>query len=255
MGETAFAFSGVGVAYGAVKALDGVTADIKRGEITCLAGPNGAGKTTLLKVAAALIEGTGTTRLFGRPLRDWPRDELARRVAYLPQGGEAAWPLSAYEIAALGRLPHGGGLTRQTEADAAAIARALARADIAHLGARPIDKLSTGERVRALFARALATEADVLLADEPAAHLDPEHQIRLMELLREEADRGAAVLVTLHELALAARCDRVIVLAEGRIAADGPPAAALSDAVLARVFRVEVHRAEGAPVPWRRAQS
>ena len=118
------------------------------------------------------------------------------------------------------------------------------------------DKLSAGERACVLLARALATEADILLADEPAAHLDPAHQLRLMQTLHEEARRGSAVVVTLHELALAARyCDRLLVLDNGRVAASGTPDEALGDEILARVFGVSALRATGADgshalIPW-----
>jgi len=226
--------------------------------VTCLVGPNGAGKTTLLKVAAALLpRHSGDCALFGRPLTAWPREELARRVAYLPQGGEIAWPLRVREIVGLGRMPHGAGLRAMTPDDEAAAERAIVRADVSHLADRRADRLSAGERMRVLFARALATNADIMLADEPAAHLDPEHQLRLMELLGEEARRGAAVLVTLHELGLAARCDRVIVLSRGRKAAEGPPHEALNDETLASIFRVEAAHAAipgggSIPVSWRR---
>jgi iron complex transport system ATP-binding protein len=255
---SAVAFSHVHLTFGATRALDGVSARFEPGAITGIVGPNGAGKTTLLKVAAGLLPLTsGQCTVFDRAVELWPRDALARRVAYLPQGGEAAWPLPAHEVVALGRLPHGATLGRISPANAAAIARALERADAAAFASRRVDTLSAGERARVLFARTLATGADVLLADEPAAHLDPAHQLQMMELLREEALRGAAVAVTLHELALAARCDRLIVLDRGHIAAEGKPDTALSDAVLARVFGVSAIRApvaDGAaiPVPWQR---
>ncbi len=243
-----------------IKALDGIAVDIAKASLSCIVGPNGAGKTTLLRVAAGLAAlDSGSCALLGRALTVWPREERARRIAYLPQGGETAWPLRAHEIVALGRLPHGAGNGRGTARDRDAVERALIRADVAHLADRRVDRLSAGERVRVLFARALSTEADILLADEPAAHLDPEHQLRLMELLTEEAARGAAVVVTLHELALAARCARVLVLDQGRVAADGPPEVALNDDTLARIFRVEVVRADAPdtpvttiPVSWRR---
>jgi len=251
-------FTQAHVRFGTRNALDGVSARLEPGAVTGIVGPNGAGKTTLLKVAAGLLSlASGMCAAFDRAVSSWPREMLARRVAYLPQGGEAAWPLPAHEIVALGRLPHGATLGRLTSADAAAIERALARADALAFASRRVDALSAGERARVLFARALATEADVLLADEPAAHLDPAHQLRLMELLREEAARGAAVAVTLHELPLAARCDRLLVLDHGRVAAEGLPDAALSDDVLARVFGIAAARATGAngisaPVPWTR---
>jgi iron complex transport system ATP-binding protein len=239
-------------------ALDGVDASIEAGSVTGILGPNGAGKTTLLKVAAGLLSlESGHCRLHGRDITEWKRETLARHVAYLPQGGQAAWPVTSRDVVALGRVPHGAALGRLSPEDSAAIERALQRADAVGLASRRIDEISAGERMRVLLARALATEADILLADEPAAALDPAHQLQLMELLREEASRGAAVLVTLHELALAARwCDRILVLDQGHLAADGPPATALADDVLARVFSVEAVRLtrEGSAtlVPWRR---
>jgi iron complex transport system ATP-binding protein len=255
---SAVVFTHAHVHFGAARALDGVSARIEPGTITGIIGPNGAGKTTLVKVAAGLLPLTsGNCTVFDRAIAQWPREALARRVAYLPQSGEAAWPLPAHEIVALGRLPHGGALGRLSAIDAAAIEKALTRADASAFASRRVDTLSAGERARVLFARALATEADVLLADEPAAHLDPAHQLQMMELLREEATRGAAVAVTLHELALAARCDRLLVLDKGRLAVEGKPDVALSDDILARVFGVSAARAtvaDGAtiPVPWQR---
>jgi iron complex transport system ATP-binding protein len=237
-------------------AVDDVSAEIPAGQVTCIVGPNGAGKTTLLKAGAGLLPlESGSCALLGRPLREWSREERARRIAYLPQGGDAAWPVLAEDLVALGRMPHGARLARLAPADREAVARAMERADVRHLANRRVDQLSTGERMRVLFARALATGADLLLADEPAAHLDPAHQLRLMRLLAEEAARGAAVLVTLHELALAAGCDRVLVLDRGRLAAAGTPGEALSDDVLAKVFGVAAARAVlpagiAAPVPY-----
>jgi len=240
-----------------VRALDGISTAIQPGAVSCIVGPNGAGKTSLLRVAAGLLAlDSGTCTVSGRALSDWPRDALARRVAYLPQGGTVDWPLPARAVVSLGRMPHGAALFRLSSIDKEAVERALVRADVVQFAARRVDQLSAGERARVLLARALATEADVLLADEPAAHLDPAHQLRLMMLLRQEARRGVAVLLTLHELSLAARCDRVLVLDRGRLAADGPPSEALSDAVLADVFNVGAVRAHGpdgiaAPVPWK----
>lgn len=233
-------------------ALDGVTAEIPRGAVTCIVGPNGAGKTTLLRLAAGLIEPTaGEVFLGGRALGTWKRDALARTLAYLPQGGDAAWPIVARELVALGRMPHGASQGRLNGKDADAVENAIARADIAPFADRRVDRLSAGERSRVLFARALATEAEILLSDEPAAYLDPSHQLRLMALLAEEAKRGASVVVTLHELALAARCDHLIVLHRGRIAAQGKPEISLSDRVLAEVFGIRAARAAGgfAPIP------
>jgi iron complex transport system ATP-binding protein len=238
-------------------ALNGVSAVVEAGRVTAVVGPNGAGKTSLVRAAAGLVPLTsGSCAVLDRPLSSWPRDALARHVAYLPQTGDAAWPLPAKDVVALGRMPHGARLGAFAPADADAVERAMARADVLHLAGRRVDQLSAGERARVLFARALATEAEILLADEPAAHLDPAHQLRLMRLLQEEAARGVCVLVTLHELALASSCDRVLVLDRGRLAAEGDASSALSDEVLAEVFGIRAIRAArpsggSAPIPDR----
>jgi iron complex transport system ATP-binding protein len=235
------AFENASAGYGGRLALRSVSAVFKPGAVTGIVGPNGAGKTTLLRAALDLLPLLGGRVLVqGRSVGAWSREALARTVAYLPQGGEAHWPVPARDLVALGRLPH-------RDRDARAIAGALARADAAQFADRRTDELSAGERARVLFARALATETPILLADEPAAWLDPAHQLRLMALLREEAARGTAVAVTLHDLSLAARhCDEILVLHEGRVAGSD-----LSDEILARVFGIAALRTDGALMPWR----
>ena len=242
--SAALQFNDVSVRYGTRRVLDNVSLSLDEGCVTGLAGPNGAGKTTLLRAALSLLKPeAGHIALFGKPLGGWSDDARARAMAYLPQAGESHWPLIARRVVALGRMPHRAGLARLSQADETAIEDALARCDAAELADRRMDELSAGERARVLLARALATLAPVLLVDEPAAHLDPAHQLRLMELLREEARRGTAVIVTLHDLALATRyCDRLVLLKDGRVAAQGTPDAALSDAALAHVFGVRAAR-------------
>jgi len=237
---SAVVFDKISVAFGSRPALNGFSAAFKPGCVTGIIGPNGAGKTTLLRAALGLLPVTaGAIRVLDRPLSGWKRDALARALAYLPQGGDARWPMRAGEVVMLGRLPHRAAFAAPSLKDQLAVAEALGRCDAAQFVDRRMDELSAGERARVLFARALATGAQVLLADEPAAYLDPSHQLRLMELLREEAGRGTAVAITLHDLALAGSyCDEVLVLAEGRLAAAGGPEAALSDATLARVFQI-----------------
>jgi len=241
---SALVFDKVTVRFGARAALSEVAARFAAGAVTGVVGPNGAGKTTLLRAALGLLPlSGGTIRIQNKSLDAWSRQGLARTVAYLPQGGEARWPMLARDVVMLGRLPHLSALAAPGPVDFAAVDAALARCDASGFAARRMDALSAGERARVLFARALSTGAPVLLADEPAAFLDPSHQLRLMELLREEARRGAAVAVTLHDLPLAARhCDAIVVLHEGRVAADGPPGAALSDTTLAGVFGVAALR-------------
>jgi iron complex transport system ATP-binding protein len=233
-------FSDVHLSYGARQVLNGISCSFAPGEVTGLIGPNGAGKTTLLRLGLGLLAASGgEVTLLGRPLRHWDARDRARALAYLPQSNEAHWPMLARRVVALGRLPHEASLQRLGAADKEAISRALERCDAGDLAERRMDGISAGERARVLLARALATEAPVLVADEPAAHLDPGHQLQLMRLLREEAGRGTAVCVTLHDLALAVRfCDRLLVMKAGRIVATGTPASALSGAVLAEVFGV-----------------
>jgi iron complex transport system ATP-binding protein len=246
--SAALTFEDVSVRYGARPALDGVTASLAPGAVTGIVGPNGAGKTTLFRAALGLVPlSGGTVRIQSKPLGGWARAALARTVAYLPQGGEAHWPLLARDVAALGRMPHLGPFAAPSAEDARAIDEALARCDAARFADRRMDELSAGERARVLLARALATQAPVLLADEPAAYLDPAHQLRLMALLRDEAARGTAVAVTLHDLSLASRhCDALVVLDAGRVAATD-----LSDETLSKVFGIAALRAEAALIPWR----
>jgi len=234
----------VSVRYGARAALSEVSARFSAGAVTGIVGPNGAGKTTLLRAVLGLqpLNG-GSIRILNKRLAEWPREGLARAAAYLPQGGEAKWPMLVEEVVMLGRLPHRARFASPSAADRGAVREALERCDATQFARRRMNELSAGERARVLFARALAIGAPILLADEPAAFLDPAHQLRLMELLREEARRGGTVAVTLHDLPLAARhCDELVVLHQGRMAAEGEPAQALSDKVLAEVFGVAALR-------------
>lgn len=236
----AIIFEHVTVRFGDRVALDDMTARIRAGAVTGIVGPNGAGKTTMLRAALGLQPfSQGAVRVLDKPLGEWSREALARALAYLPQGGEARWPMLARDVVLLGRLPHRAGFKSADIKDRLAAEDALARCDATVFASRRMDELSAGERSRVLFARALATGSSVLLADEPAAYLDPAHQLGLMDLVKEEARRGTAVVVTLHDLSLAARhCDEVLVLDEGRVAAVGPPQTSLSNDTLARVFRI-----------------
>ncbi len=256
----ALEFHAVSAAYGSRAVLSDISTAFAAGAVTGIVGPNGAGKTTLFRVALGLIKPSGgTIAVLGKPLSQWSRDELARAIAYLPQGSDAHWPLEARQLVALGRLPHRAAFAALSARDIAAVDEALRRCDALQFARRRMDELSAGERARVLFGRALATAAPVLLTDEPAAYLDPAHQLRLMELLREEAQRGTAVAVTLHDLALASRhCDEIVVLDKGRLAGQGMPQDALSDALLANVFGIAaMHTPDplggrAALTPWRR---
>jgi len=256
----ALEFRAVSTSYGSRAVLSDISTGFAAGRVTGIVGPNGAGKTTLFCAALGLLKpSSGTIDVLAKPLARWSREGLARAIAYLPQGSDAHWPLQARQLVALGRLPHRARFAALSAGVLAAVDEALRRCDALQFAARRMDELSAGERARVLFARALATAAPLFLADEPAAYLDPAHQLRLMELLREEAGRGTAVAVTLHDLALASRhCDEIVVLDKGRLAGQGAPQDALSDALLARVFGVAaLHTPDpsggrAAVTPWRR---
>lgn len=238
--------------------IESLDLDLNAGQVVALVGPNGAGKTTLLRAVAGLLPlSAGSFRSSGRPIDDFAPEERARIVAYLPQGGASHWALAARRIVELGRLPHRSRFAGLSATDRAAIDRAIAATDIALLLDRPFDELSGGERARVLLARALAVEAKLLLADEPVAALDPAHQLEVMEILRARAAGGAAVVVVLHDLVLAARfADRVVLMDRGRIVGAGVPSAVLGPEALASVYGVEAIEvaAEGARfvMPWRR---
>jgi iron complex transport system ATP-binding protein len=232
-----------------------VTFALGAGELVALCGPNGAGKSTLLRVLLGLHAPlAGRVTLGGAPLASLRRREVARRVALLPQESPPELPLTVREIVALGRLPHLGRFEPERPGDLRAVEDALAATDTAALAERPMVELSGGERHRVHLARALAQEAPVLLLDEPIAGLDLVHQLQALELLRATVAGGAgrAAIVALHELSLAARfCDRILLLADGALQADAPPAAVLTPETLARVFGVEADvRADGAGRPF-----
>ena len=242
----------IAVRFGPVGLFEGVDLAIRAGEMVGLIGPNGAGKTTLLRVLANLRapEG-GQVRYAGRTAPEIGRRELARRIAYLAQGGSVHWPMRVEALVALGRLPHRRPLQGLAAADRRAIELAMAAADVASLRMRTMAQVSGGERMRVLLARALAVDADILLADEPIAALDPLHQLQVMELLRTIAGEGRGVIAVLHDLALAMRfCHRLVLLAGGGILVEGPPAQVLTDAHLARAYGVEVVRGERDGVPF-----
>jgi iron complex transport system ATP-binding protein len=233
-----------------------VSLALSPGHLVALVGPNGAGKTTLLRALAGLVPSEGAIHVGGDALSSLSLRERARRFAYLPQGHIVHWPLPARDIVALGRYPHGAtDPARLTPRDTEAVQRAMQAADVTKFAARRVTELSGGERSRVALARVLAGEAPVILADEPTNSLDPRHQIDVMKTLRAAADQGTLVIVVTHDLGLAARfADTILVLSEGRLVSQGAPAEALSEQVMADVFRISAYRAEYQRevviVPW-----
>jgi len=229
------------------RVVDGVSLTLEKGGFTGLIGPNGAGKSTFLRACLGLVPASGALRLDGVDLAALRPAERARHIAYLPQEREVAWAMSVEAVVALGRLPHHARFAAPSARDRAAVDAAIARMDLSAFRHRTVTSLSGGERARVLIARALAQETPVLLADEPLAGLDPQHQIALMRLFRELAAEGRIVVASMHDLTLAARwCDRLLLLREGRAFAEGPPQTVLTAATLAEVYRVETFIGEAA---------
>jgi iron complex transport system ATP-binding protein len=237
--------------------LDGIELAFAGGQLSAIVGPNGAGKTTLLRLLAGLeTPSAGEVTLDGSAVATLAAMARARRIAYLPQGASIHWPLLGRDLVALGRLPHGAEPSRPLPpSDLAAVETALARVGGVPLADRRIDELSQGERARLAMARVLATGAEIILADEPVANLDPAYALEAMTLLEAEAARGVCVVVCLHDLGLTARfADRVVLLANGRVWADGPPRTALHPDVIGGAygvgFRTAVVDGIEQPIAW-----
>ena len=237
-------------ALGGAPVLHGIALALAAGRWTAIVGPNGAGKSTLLKVLAGLLPHAGEVSLFGTPLAQWPRRDRAQRLCWLGQGGvaeSAADDLTVYDVAMLGRLPHQRWLAAPSEADRAAVERALRSTQAWDWRGRPLGQLSGGERQRVLLARALAVEAELLLMDEPLANLDPPHQADWIATARSLVAQGRTVVSVLHELNAALAADALVVMAGGRVQHHGDSGDAATHEALRAVFegRVAVHRIEG----------
>jgi iron complex transport system ATP-binding protein len=223
-------------------AVDGVSLTVDPARITALVGPNGSGKSTLLKGLSAQLEPTtGRTVLDGRAVETYDDTELARRLGILHQEMDEVARLRVEELVAHGRYPYRGFLERPSEADVAAIERALSLTGIERLRDRPLADLSGGQRRLAWLAMVLAQDTDVLLLDEPTTFLDLRHQLAVMDVVCElRDDVGTTVVVVLHDIEQAARyADEMVVLSEGVVAARGPPAEIVTADLLADVFGIE----------------
>lgn len=218
--------------------LDGISVQLRAGEVLGIVGPNGSGKSSLLKVLAGVLQPTaGKVLLDGAPLQAQPPLARARKLAWLEQSPHVYWPLQVEQVVALGRLPYGDAGSREAQQ---AVEAALFVTVTDKLRARAFHTLSEGEKVRVHLARVLAGKPRIVLADEPVAALDPWHQLHVLELLRAEAVRGTGIAVVLHDLQHAARyCERLLVLDGGKVVAQGKPADVLNAELLAQVWRIE----------------
>jgi iron complex transport system ATP-binding protein len=214
-----------------------VSLTIASGEIVALLGPNGAGKTSLLRAALGLIQlSAGEARLGGADPRALGARERALRAAYLPQRPQSIWPVSVERLVALGRYAYGAAPDRLAREDQAAVDAALKACALEPLRARRMDEISGGEKARAHLARALAQQAPLLVLDEPTAGLDPAQALAVADIMRGRIANGAVILST-HDVALAARtANRILLLREGGIVAQGPPEAALTPEALAAAY-------------------
>jgi iron complex transport system ATP-binding protein len=232
-------------------AVAGVDLRVAAGEFVALLGPNGSGKSTLLRVLlGALRPASGSVSFRGRPLDDWPRAALAREIGVITQAEEFAFPITVRELVAMGRYAHLGAWRRETMTDRNAIDDALARCEVAGLADRSVLELSGGERQRARLARALAQQPRTLVLDEPTASLDIAHEMALFEMLAELSRCAVSIIVVTHNINLAARyARRLVLLDDGRSVADGAPADVITRAVLERVYHwpVRIRTEDEAP--------
>ena len=224
-------------------ALAELSFSVAPGEIVGVIGPNSAGKTTLIRLVTRVVEPVaGEIALAGRPLGRWDRAGLARRVAVVPQGVPPQFPFTVEELVLMGRYPHGPGRYFESAADLAAARVAMAATGVLELAPLRLEDLGGGERQRAVIARALAQEPQLLILDEPTAHLDLRYQAESAALMKRlNREQGVTILLVSHDLNLASEvCDRLVLMAGGRLVAIGVPEAVLEESVLATVFGCEV---------------
>ncbi|HET7472829.1 MAG TPA: ABC transporter ATP-binding protein [Candidatus Limnocylindrales bacterium] len=246
----ALALHGVSAGYGERAVLRDIDLEIEHGSWVAIVGPNGAGKSTLLRLLTGLLPpAIGAIEVDGRPIGTLRREEIARRIAVVPQPSALPFSATVEAIVSLGRLPHEDAIRGLRPADRAAVAAAVDRVGLGRLVGRDVRELSLGERQLVLLAVAVAQAAPIVMLDEPTVHLDIRHQLDVIDLLADLVARDERTVVTvLHDLQLAARVPRIVVVAEGRIAADGPPEVALRGEVIRDVFGVPPERL---PVgPW-----
>ena len=228
--------------YGARRVGHDVSLSVEAGEVLCLLGPNGSGKTTLFKTLLGLLPAQGgAVRVDEMDLRARVRNEIARRVSYVPQAHAAFFPFTVEEVVLMGRTAHLGLFSSPSRRDREAARGAMARMQIEHLAASVYTRISGGERQLTLIARALAQEARVAVMDEPTANLDFGNQVRVLQHIQGLARSGIGVLLSTHDPDHAFICaDRVAMLHDGRLARLGEPGATITPESLREIYGVEV---------------
>ena len=241
-GADVLRLEGVFAGYGGRPVLQGVDLCVAEGEVVGLIGPNGAGKSTLVAVASKVLPvAGGQVWVDGVPLARFGRRALARRLAVVPQAAPLPEGFLAVEVVRMGRTPYLDPWRGPRSVDEAEVEHAMRTTGVLPLADRPVESLSGGERQRVVLARALAQRPGVLLLDEPTSHLDLRYQAEVLHAARTAAAEGVGVLLVVHDLNLAARaCDRVVLLTDGRVVAEGPADRVLVADRLARVYRTEV---------------
>jgi iron complex transport system ATP-binding protein len=232
---------GIEFGYKSANVLTDVGFEAEAGEVVGVLGPNGSGKTTLLKcMNRALNPQGGSVLVEDKEITELSRKEVAREIGVVPQNSSVNFPFTALEIVLMGRGPSLGRFEREGASDLALVKQAMSDTDVLHLAGRPMTELSGGEKQRVIIARALAQRPKILLLDEPTLHLDVNHQLDILDMVRGLAKKdNMTVIMVSHDLNLAARyCDKIILLEEGRILAAGAVPEVLDEANMERVFKI-----------------
>lgn len=248
----------ISVTLGKREILKDVHIDLEAGEIVGLIGPNGAGKSTLIRALAGVsMPSSGEITILGQDQKKMKEKDRAKTVAYMPQNEWIYWPLPVERVIALGRIPHLMPWQQISQKDEQIVTETMKLTDVKHLVGRSADQLATGEKRLVMLSRVLAVDSPILLADEPVAALDPNHELQVMQLLKTIAEKGRGVMVVLHHLTLAARfCNRLFLMHHGRMVASGSPREVLTPEKIKNTYGVEVkygNESDGFYViPWKR---
>ncbi|BFM17664.1 ABC transporter ATP-binding protein [Maricurvus nonylphenolicus] len=234
----------IAINRGKLRVLSDISFSVSDGELVGLVGPNGVGKSSLLRALVCLDKPEqGEVLWRGEPIQNLEHQQRARQIGFLPQSEVPAWSLQVEHLVGLGRAPWRRPLEREKEQDVNAITRAIKQTELAELCGRTVDQLSGGELRRVLIARVLAGEPQCFVADEPIAALDPYHQIQVMEIFRQHCNRGGSAVMAIHDLTLAARfCDKILLLNDGGLVAQGTPEEVMTQSRLEQVYQVSIFR-------------